>query len=121
MFKDLELEWKGQAKTLKPTMDLLRYLENRNLGPHQMAYMRSQNNVAPTIYADFVASVLAYAGYSVQVDDVFEVAHSDVQGLNKLRQTVDTFIIAMLPEFKTTEKAPAKKKRGRPARTSTAR
>lgn len=121
MFKDLELEWNGKSKTLKPTMDLLRYLENRNLGPHQMAYMRSQNNVAPTIYADFVASVLAYAGYDLQVEDVFEVAHSDVQGLNRLRQTVDTFIVAMLPEFKTTEKAPAKKKVTRAKKASTAR
>ena len=115
MFKDLELSWKGEEKRLKPSMDLLRYLENRNLGPHQMAYLRSKGTVAPAIYADFVASVLAFAGYKVQVEDVYTEAHTDVKGLGKLQSTVDMFIYAMLPEFtsKETEK-PAAKKRGRP-------
>lgn len=110
MFQDLELTWNGESKTLKPTMDLLRYLENRNVGPHLMAYNRSKGMVAPAIYSDFVASVLAYAGFSVSIDDVFEEAHSDEQALLKLQQTVDAFISAMMPTFQMKGGSPAKKK-----------
>ena len=113
MFRELELNWKGKPARLKPTMDLLRFLEQRGLGPHMIAAMRANGNVAVATYAEFVAAVLQFAGFAVKAEDVFVDAHQDVTGLRHLQQTVDSFIGAMLPDALPKVDAPTKK----PART----
>jgi hypothetical protein len=110
MFRELELTWQGESKRLKPTMDLLRYLENRNVGPHRIASLLGSNAAPVATYADFVASVLAYAGYKVTDQDVYDDAHADVNNIRKLRDTVVLFVSCMMPDSVVkTDTAPVKK------------
>lgn len=119
MFRELDLNWRGESKRLKPTMDLLRYLENRGIGPHAIAAMRAKGAIAPATFADFVATVLQYAGFAVTPDDVYADAHTDVKGLQQLRETADTFMIAMLPASPPRLDADPKKKPVKPSRKAT--
>lgn len=111
MFRELEIEWGGESKRLKPTMDLLRYLEQRDLGPHYIANLIAQRKAAPATMASFVSAVLQYAGIKASADDVYLDAHQQDGGFQKLTAQVMIFATAMLPDTAPKVDAPAKKPR----------
>lgn len=118
MFRELDLSWAGKSVRLKPTMDLLRFLEQRDLGPHYIANLIASRKVAPATLADFIASVLQYAGLEATAQEVFEDAHTQEGGFNSMRINAVTFAAAMLPSTLPTVDD-AEKKPKAPARRRT--
>lgn len=109
MFREIDINWNGQQKLIKPTMDLLRYLEQRDVGPHFVANLIGQKKVSPAIVATFVAAVMQYAGFEISDEDVLLEA-SSVDGFKRLYSTAVDFARAMLPQAAVkTDTAPAKK------------
>lgn len=120
MFRELDLNYKGVQKRIKPTMDLLRFLENRNVGPHSIVVLRKQGALHAVRFIDFVVSVLQFAGYQVSSDEMFESVHEDpAKGLPALTQTVDMFLDAMLPTGNAPKVAAGTKKPRAPRRPTT--
>lgn len=119
MFRELDLNYKGVQKRVKPTMDLLRFLENRNVGPHSIVVLRKQGQPHAVRFIDFVVSVLQFAGFQVTSDEMYESVHADPTGLIVLTQTVDMFLDAMLPTGNAPKAATATKKPMAPRRRTT--
>jgi hypothetical protein len=119
MFRELDLNYKGVQKRVKPTMDMLRFLEQRNVGPHSIVALRVGGQMHAVRYIDFVVSVLQFAGYQVSSDEMYESVHEDPKGLVTLTHTVDIFLSCMLPTGNAPKVAtPAKKPRA-PRRKTT--
>lgn len=108
MFRELDLNWNGDEKRIKPTMDLLRYLEQRDVGPHLIANLIASRKVAPGTLSTFVAAVLQYAGYKVNDEQVYEHASTEA-GFEHLMSTAVTFAVAMIPQTAIKVEKPAKK------------
>lgn len=117
MFRELDINWNGEQKLLKPTMDLLRYLEQRDVGPHFIANLIAEKKVRPVTLATFVAAVMQYAGFKVSDEDLY-VEASQPDGFQKLYATAVNFVYAMLPQTAVkADTAPAKKPKA-PRRTT---
>jgi len=119
MFRELDLNYQGVQKRVKPTMDLLRFLENRNVGPHSIVALRVVGQMHAVRYIDFVVAVLQFAGFTVSSEEMYASVHSDPKGLLVLTHTVDAFLSCMLPTSNAPKVATGTKKPRAPRRTTT--
>lgn len=113
MFRELELTWDGKTKRVKPTLDMLRYLEDKKLGPYDMAVRLSRNTPDIATFACFVGAVLRYAGFDVNDDDVMGKQSTPGEAA-QLRLIVMNIVHSMIPQQEVT---PAKKPTPRKPRT----
>jgi hypothetical protein len=76
VFKDIELTWKGESYTVRPTMKLIFELESIN-GCSLMGFANraSTNDVPVSVAYEYVAKTLKHAGVKdITSADVFEEA-----------------------------------------------
>jgi hypothetical protein len=73
MFKDIELEWKGESYKVRPSMELIFDLESVPGSSLTGFASRAASNDAPVSVAyEYVAKTLRHAGVKVTSQDIFE-------------------------------------------------
>ena len=121
IWKDIEINWQGEAHIVRPSIDFLNYIEQRDGMSLSKMLVRLINNDLPSGAAcQLIAQTLKYAGCDVTAEQVF----AETGGIGETAVTLAGEIITAClpaPKTQTTTAAPAKKKRATGAgRKSTA-
>ena len=99
MFRELTLTFNGQARTVKPSMDLIRRLELAGLSPFLIAGRAARMDQCFAVYASFLGEVLRFAGFNVTDDQLYaELQHvDDMVGMITKVQTITASLLPPSP------------------------
>lgn len=113
IWNDIEITYQDETFTVRPTMELINQVEQGNGRSISSMFMRLVNQDLPSgLACELVARVLQHAGKNVSTEDVYE---STGGGLSpELIKTAGAILVGLMP--KSSEAAPAKKKRATPKR-----
>ena len=115
IWKDIEIDWKDETYTIKPTLDFINHLESgsgRSLS--NLLIRLSDRDMPSAISCELIAKTLNYAGLkSVTPEDVFMETNGGMSA-DSVNLSA-TILMACLPQAKDQPLAPASKKK-RPAK-----
>jgi len=107
VYQDIELTWKGETYTVRPTMRLMQDIEQR-FSLSRVAHRITQGDTPLSHMAAIVAIMLRSAGCKVTDDDVFvELLKGDSDDIKDMSIALITAAFPVTP--KGNERAPAKK------------
>lgn len=106
IWKNIEIEWKGELFTIRPDLEFMNHIEQRDGMSVGKMIIRSSNGDMPTSTAcDLVARTLAYAGADVTPGDIFEATG----GLSsELMEMASQILSACMPQPNAKKKPAAK-------------
>lgn len=111
IWNEIELQWQGETYTVRPSLEFLNYIEQRDGMSLSKLLVRLINNDLPSGTAcQLIAQTLKYAGCDVTAEQVFAETGGIGESAVKMAGEI---ITACLPAPKTNTAAakPAKKKR----------
>lgn len=102
IWKDIEIEYKGETYTVKPTLELINKLEQRDGCSLTSLMMRAAKaDIPSSISAIIIATVVNHAGGKTTPEQVYQ----ELGGISiELSRIAADIIIACLPQPKTSEK-----------------
>lgn len=108
IWRDIQIEWAGEQYTIRPTLDLINYLERDEGCSLSNLVIRMFNKDLPSAAAcKVIAKTLTFAGCRTSAEEVFEQTNGGIGG--DLVSMASVILLACMPQPKT-EAAPAKKK-----------
>lgn len=110
IWNDIQVEWQGDVYTIRPTLDLINYLERDEGCSLSKMVVRLYNQDLPSAAAcKVVAKTLTYTGCRVSAEEVFAATNGGVGG--ELVNMATAILLSCMPQPKTQDSAePAKKK-----------
>lgn len=108
IWRDIQIQWAGEQYTIRPTLDLINYLERDDgCSLAKMVVRLARQDLPSAAACSVVAKTLTYAGCHVTAEQVFEATNGGIGG--ELVGMASAILLACMPQPKT-ESAPAKKK-----------
>ncbi len=109
IWKDIEIQWKGETHNVRPTLDLINYLERDEGCSLSNLVIRMFNKDLPSAAAcKVIAKTLTFAGCRTSAEEVFEQTNGGIGG--DLVAMASVILLACMPQPKTESSEPAKKK-----------
>ena len=110
IWSDIEIEWGGEAYTVRPSIELINHLERKDGRSLSRLFQRVIAKDLPSGAAcELIADTLSFAGAKVTAEDVFIETAGGANGIAV--ELAATILIACMPAPKeTAAAAPGKKK-----------
>lgn len=109
IWQDIEIKWQGDTYTVRPTLDLINYLERDEGCSLSNLIIRMFNKDLPSAAAcKVIAKTLTFAGCRTSADEVFEQTNGGIGG--DLVSMASVILLACMPRPKAEMSEPAKKK-----------
>lgn len=99
IWDDIEIEWDGEAYTVRPTMEFINRIQQKDGMSISKLFVRARNGDLPSGAAcELIACTLQYAGAEVTPEDVFEATGG---GIDKTAVSLAVKImLACMPKSK---------------------
>lgn len=108
IWNDIEIEWKGESYTIRPTLEFINLLESKDGYSLSRMLVRMSNGDFPSSMAcQIIATAINYGGGNVTADEVFEETAGISQDAMMLATTI---ISACMPKPKDSGLTDTKKK-----------